>query len=64
MKRKLAAAGLAAVLSLSVAACDTVDDPGVDDTGLNGDIATTVAPDLTVPPADTTPTTTPTTAAG
>lgn len=59
MKRKLAAAGLAAVLSLSVAACDTVDDPG-----LNGDTATTVAPDLTVPPADTTPTTTPTTAAG
>lgn len=54
MKRKLMAAGIAAVLSLSMAACDTVDDPGIDGDTLPTD---TVAPDLTVPPADTTPTT-------
>ncbi|MGH8911850.1 MAG: hypothetical protein ACRDVD_05005 [Acidimicrobiia bacterium] len=53
MKRKLAAAGIAAILALSAAACDTVDDPGIDGDTLPGD---TLAPDLTTMP-DTVPTT-------
>jgi len=58
MKRKLAAAGIAAILAFSAAACDTVDDPGIDGDTLPGDTipGDTLAPDLTTLP-DTAPTT-------